>query len=91
MIGFVIGFMVGVFSLICLILCQAQKPNPNTEEVYFALSIEIDGVKLYLNKDGTWGEFSPNNTEIAKTIKDLKVWPDTKIEKIGIRFVQSFK
>lgn len=93
MIGFAIGFIVGGFSLICLALCQVQKPKENAEEVYFVATTEIDGIKLYMNRNGAWGEFSIDGTELVRTVKEISVGPAVSIEKIGVstRFIQEYK
>lgn len=97
MIWFIVGFIVGIFSLVCLVLCQAQK-NDNPEKIYFAAFNEFDGIKLYLNHDVSWGNFS-EDTVLGSTVTDL----DNKcnklnvemlmIDKIGVRtrFIQTFK
>lgn len=93
MIWFAAGFILGGFSLICLALCQIQKQEENAEEVYFAATTEIDGIKLYLNRNGAWGEFSIDSTELVRTVKEITVGPGVSIEKIGVstRFIQTFK
>lgn len=93
MIWFVIGFIVGALSLICLALCQVQKPKESKEEVYFVATTEIDGIKLYMSRNGAWEEFSVSGTELVRTVKEIKVDPGVGIEKIGVstRFIQNFK
>lgn len=90
---FAVGFVMGVFSLICMVLCQAQKSQENREEVYFAASTETEDEKLFLNKDGTWGAFSLSGTKLVSTVKEINVGAGVGIEKIGvsIRFIQGFK
>lgn len=97
MLGFVLGFVFGVFSLVCLVLCQAQE-NDNPEKICFAAFIEFAGIKLYLSHDGSWGSFA-EDTVLARTVKELEIKCKrlnaevTKIEKIGVRtrFIQTFK
>lgn len=98
MIEFVAGIIVGVFGLICLVLCQIQKTKESTEKIYFAAFNEFGGIKLYLSHDGSWGSFS-EDTILASSVNDLcskcrKITAEIlMIEKIGVstRFIQSFK
>lgn len=103
MAGFLIGCIVGVFGVICLALCQVQNKDNVLEKVYFAISTDIDGVKLYLNKRGSYGEFSIEDTLIATSVSSLNkgyeeitsytmATEGISIEKMSIstRFVQSF-
>lgn len=102
MIGFLIGFILGIFSLICLALCQTQNDTSTEESIYFAISTEIEGIKLYIDRKGVYGEFSISDTLLASNINTLKsrygsitgksIDNDLILEKIGIntRFIQSF-
>lgn len=98
MVGFVVGVMVSVLILMCLVLCQIQKPRESTEKIYFAAVIELDGTRLYLSHDGSWGRV-PEDTVLARTVKELEIKCKrlnaevTMIEKIGVRtrFIQEYK
>lgn len=98
MIEFLAGVIVGVLILICIVLCQVQKPKESTEKIYFAAFIELDGTRLYLSHDGSWGRV-PEDTVLAHTVKELEIKCKrlnaevTMIEKIGVstRFIQEFK
>lgn len=93
MIWVVIGLVVGGFSLICLVLCQIQRLDKINEKIYFVATTEIEGIKLYMNKNGTWADFSVNGTELVLKAKEISMCPGVSIEKIGVstRLVQEFK
>lgn len=38
---------------------------------YFVATMIFEGAKLYLNRNGVWGEFSISETVLAPTIKAL--------------------
>lgn len=100
--GFLIGCIVGAFGMICLALCQAQDKDNTSEKIYFGISTEIDGIKLYLNRSGVYSDFSIENTLLARSIKDLnnkykeitsnEIDVEVIIEKIGVntKHIQSF-
>ena len=102
MMMFLFGFILGGFSLICLALCQVQGDSNSTEKIYFAISTDVEGVKLYLDKNGVYSSFSITDTLLEPTISALNgkykdvtkgaMEDDLVIEKIGvdIRFIQSF-
>lgn len=99
---FFVGVIFGGLALICLALCQVQNKEDVPETVYFAVSIEVEGVKVYLDRKGIWGSFSLTDTLITANVKDMvqrfkevtgqEMDNEISIEKMWIntRLIQSF-
>lgn len=99
---FFVGMIFGGFGLICLALCQIQKKEDEPATVYFVASIEVEGVKVYLDRKGIWGSFSLTDTLITANVKDMvqrfeeitgqEMDNEVGLEKMWIdtKFIQSF-